>query len=124
MEFYRNKSRKDGFSVWCKKCNITYNHSIEGKKMKQKRDKKAYKERYQIICELKKHGCVLCSYNKCMRALEFHHINSEDKSFGLTSDALRYFTNKEIIKEFYKCTLLCSNCHRELHTKENDNNDL
>jgi hypothetical protein len=31
------------------------------------------------------HGgkCALCGYNKCLSALEFHHINSDDKDFSL-----------------------------------------
>ena len=27
--------------------------------------------------------CCLCGYNKCIGALEFHHVNPENKSYQL-----------------------------------------
>ena len=53
-----------------------------------------------------------CGYNKCVDALEFHHLS--DKDFGISSDGhIRSW--EKIRKELDKCILLCSNCHRELH---------
>ncbi|MFZ5392085.1 MAG: hypothetical protein ACOZAR_02715 [Patescibacteria group bacterium] len=58
--------------------------------------------------------CQVCSYSKCLHALEFHHIDSNDKEFGLSSRGLTRSWLKIKI-ELDKCLLLCANCHRELH---------
>lgn len=29
-------------------------------------------------------GCEICGYNRCARALEFHHRDDESKEFGLS----------------------------------------
>lgn len=57
--------------------------------------------------------CEICGYNKCIEALEFHHINN-DKDFGISAKGYtRSF--KKIKEELDKCILVCANCHRELH---------
>ena len=57
--------------------------------------------------------CTLCGYARCVGALEFHHVDPAQKSFGLGSrgvarkiDVLR--------EEARKCVLLCGNCHAEV----------
>lgn len=59
--------------------------------------------------------CVICGYNKCMDALELHHIISHDKEFGLGKILGNPAAWLKIVDELRKCVLLCSNCHRELH---------
>lgn len=87
-----------------------------------KRNKKLehldYNESKQIIQSLKNNGCAICGYNKSQDALEFHHINQEDKKFRVGKDFIRGHCNKKIAIELNKCMLLCSNCHREIHEKE------
>lgn len=57
--------------------------------------------------------CKLCGYNKCIAALEFHHLEKDDKSFSLGQKGLtKSFDN--LLKEANKCILLCANCHREV----------
>ncbi len=59
-------------------------------------------------------GCHVCQYSKCQDALDFHHINPEDKSFGIASKGVTL--GWDVIKEeLDKCVLLCANCHREHH---------
>jgi hypothetical protein len=58
--------------------------------------------------------CLLCGYNKCPRALEFHHRDANEKTFDLSS-ACRGWNKIKI--ELDKCDLLCSNCHREIEDK-------
>lgn len=57
--------------------------------------------------------CQLCGYNKCIQALEFHHVNPEEKEldFGINANRSWAATREEI----KKCVLLCANCHREVH---------
>jgi hypothetical protein len=60
--------------------------------------------------------CQRCGYNRCLAALDFHHINPEDKE--VTEEwKRRKKTFEEKIKSG-KIQLLCANCHRELHHKE------
>ena len=57
--------------------------------------------------------CVLCGYNKCNRAFDFHHVDPNTKKFNISSVAYTY-TWEEVILELDKCILLCANCHREV----------
>jgi len=58
--------------------------------------------------------CVICGYKTCVRALSFHHKDSQKKDFGLSA---RGFTRSwtKIQTELDKCILVCANCHMEIH---------
>jgi len=58
--------------------------------------------------------CAICRYNKCSRALVFHHIDPDKKDFGLSVRGLTRSWEK-VKAELKKCILLCSNCHAEVH---------
>ena len=30
--------------------------------------------------------CCICGYNNCVNALEFHHVNPNEKDFGIAKD--------------------------------------
>lgn len=68
-------------------------------------------KRNKLLANLKKDGCSKCGYNKCDKALEFHHTDPNKKDSAIS----RLHKTEDIIKEAEKCVLLCSNCHRELH---------
>lgn len=57
--------------------------------------------------------CQRCGYNKCNRALEFHHIDPSKKDFGISKNINRNI--EDLKREVDKCILLCSNCHAEVH---------
>ena len=56
--------------------------------------------------------CEKCGYNKCLRALEFHHLNPNEKDFGISTNVKDFNLLKQ---EVDKCILVCSNCHAEIH---------
>jgi hypothetical protein len=59
--------------------------------------------------------CERCGYNKCIQALEFHHIDPTQKDFAIGFKGhTRSFTKVKL--EIDKCLLLCANCHREEHS--------
>lgn len=66
------------------------------------------------LVEYKGGRCQVCGYSGCLAALDFHHVDPAAKEFAIGghhtagADRLR--------AELDKCVLLCSNCHRELHT--------
>ena len=63
----------------------------------------------------KKYGscCKICGYDKCKRALEWHHLDPSKKEITPTKVFSRNW--EKIQKELDKCVLLCANCHREVH---------
>ncbi len=64
--------------------------------------------------------CVLCGYNKCARALSFHHLDPKKKDFGVSAKGLTR-SWEAIRKEINKCVLLCANCHMEVHDSLSNN---
>lgn len=67
----------------------------------------------EMLIQYKGGKCERCGYNKCNRALEFHHLDPNEKDFGVSQNITR---NIEDLKaEVDKCILLCSNCHAEIH---------
>jgi 5-methylcytosine-specific restriction endonuclease McrA len=59
--------------------------------------------------------CQICGYSKCIDALEFHHIDSSEKKFGIGHKG--YTRSWERVREeLDKCILLCANCHREVES--------
>lgn len=68
----------------------------------------------EMAVEYKGGKCVCCGYSKYIGALDFHHIDTDKKDFGLSLDGLT--RSWMLIKnELDKCILVCSNCHREIH---------
>jgi len=59
--------------------------------------------------------CCICSYSKCDKALELHHLDPELKEFSFGDVMARPKAWSQIIIELRKCILVCSNCHKELH---------
>lgn len=57
--------------------------------------------------------CKICGYNKCMGALDFHHLDPKTKSFALSVRGLCYSWDT-VKKEAKKCVVLCKNCHAEV----------
>ena len=64
------------------------------------------------LVEYKGGCCETCGYNKCVEALEFHHIDETTKEFPLSGSTKSLVRQKA---EADKCIMLCANCHRELH---------
>lgn len=62
-----------------------------------------------------------CGYDKCISALEFHHIDPTTKDTIVSSDSI---TLEKAIKESKKCILICSNCHKEFHANLWKLNDI
>lgn len=58
--------------------------------------------------------CCICGFNQFQEALEFHHVNPNEKEFGITSAT----TTRAIeiqLAELRKCICVCANCHRGIH---------
>lgn len=64
--------------------------------------------------------CEKCGYDKNLSAFHFHHKDPDKKEFELDIRKMSNMTFELLEKEVDKCTLLCSNCHAELHNPELD----
>jgi hypothetical protein len=51
--------------------------------------------------------------DRCMAALEFHHVNPAEKAFHVSRNGVARSLARA---ETRKCVLLCSNCHMEVET--------
>ena len=92
-----------------------------------KREKRHRYYKQQFIYKLSEHmsiKCQRCGYDRNFSALDFHHKG--EKSFAIARE-IRNLTQgsfvkggkvDRILKEVLDyCEILCSNCHREHHTK-------
>lgn len=95
----------------CKKCDyISARKYLKGIKQK--------------CVDYKGGKCEICGYNKCLRSLDFHHKNPNEKDFDIGSSTYgkKIVRNWDRLKpELDKCMLLCKNCHGEIHQKIYDN---
>ena len=72
----------------------------------------ARQKRKQELVYIMGGKCALCGYDKCIAALEFHHVDKSQKERQLSSGNCHSW--EEDIKEVQKCALVCSNCHKEI----------
>ena len=97
--FYKRRNNKD-CAPYCKECT-----SIQTLQRQRK---------LKLDCINYKGGkCLSCNYNKYQGALEFHHLDPNEKDFSLSK--VKHTTFNKVKKELDKCILLCSNCHKEIH---------
>lgn len=64
------------------------------------------------LVEYKGGKCEVCGYDRCDKALEFHHIDPNMKDFNISG---RSYSFDRMKNEVDKCILICSNCHKEVH---------
>jgi len=67
----------------------------------------------RILVEEAGGKCILCGYSRCVRALEFHHLDPKTKEFPLAHSG-RTRSIAKLRAEASKCALLCANCHAEV----------
>ena len=113
-EFFKLNSRVIRYNLI--KFNVYQGRKEETPAEKSRRKSKhviSWKKDKKIkLIEYKGGKCWKCGYDKCNNALDFHHINSDEKSFSISSNSFSFAKMKA---EADKCVLLCANCHREFH---------
>ena len=57
--------------------------------------------------------CIICGYDKCIGALEFHHVDPKAKELTISGSTKN---KKFLFNEIKKCILVCCRCHREIHS--------
>jgi hypothetical protein len=63
--------------------------------------------------------CTVCGYDRCLAALQFHHVDPAQKRFHLAAGGVARSLER-LREEVAKCVLLCSNCHAEVEAGVTD----
>jgi DNA-binding CsgD family transcriptional regulator len=76
----------------------------------------SFRQKLKKRCiEYKGGKCIICGYDNCDRALDFHHRVPSEKDFEIASSKVLAW--EKIKVELDKCDLVCKNCHAEIHDK-------
>lgn len=104
LDFYHKKNEKVKVSSYCKSCILETN-------AERRRAVKQQSIDYLGGC------CSKCGYNKCNSALEFHHLDPNEKDIDYLNQRMSF---EKLKPELDKCILVCANCHREIHSLTKD----
>lgn len=119
---HNTKNLSKNIIIKCKKCNDTNRDNFYFKKSGNpfsyckkcvnKNSIESQRKKKEFAVNLKGGKCQCCGYNKCITALEFHHLDPSKKD-----SSIRFTTSskEDILKELLVCILVCANCHREIH---------
>jgi hypothetical protein len=78
------------------------------------RNLKKRKQSTDWLVEYKKNKkCYFCNETEPI-CLDFHHIDDTKKEFNISN--MKYQSTERMKKEIEKCVIVCSNCHRKIHT--------
>jgi len=111
-EFSADKSTKDKLYPYCKECTAA---------RARKRYQIIRRQWREFVSKILPPVCSNCGYDKSQRAINYHHLNPEEKSFGISKFIKQGLTkkNKQLMRdELDKCICLCANCHAELHDND------
>lgn len=99
--------------LYCYECSPSGLNPTDALRYKKRKVK-------SMLIHYKGGKCSKCGYNRCQGALQFHHLNPEEKEFTLSQVNLNDtdFSFENLQKEVDKCVLLCANCHFEEHYKD------
>ena len=118
-EFENNRKRANCYEcIPAKKQYSSKEEALEARRKKTVKNVQRRREKVkQMAVEYKGGKCERCGYDKCIEALEFHHLDPSEKDFGIASKG--YTRSWESVKnELDKCIMVCANCHREIHNED------
>jgi hypothetical protein len=115
---YRNKpvipgKRHEEREFVCQTCNLPKKNKTRNNECSSCRNKKIRLERKTKAIQGKGGSCQICHYNKYIGALDFHHLEDQQKENSLSQ--LWLLSINRINTELDKCVLLCKVCHAEVH---------
>jgi len=120
----RKKHREDNVQIYKVKDSLYYKKNREKIKAQGKIYRAAHLEEVRkwntfwrgeqqsVLEEIKLNmGCAICGYREYPEALDFHHVNPQDKKFQVRGNSLK---RENFFGEMQKCICLCANCHRHI----------
>ena len=96
--------------LYCKRYNIKSVKKIGYDRIKHHRRNKKIMATFYMGGE-----CSICGYDKHYAALDFHHKDPDKKDFSISQNSNMSW--ERVKRELEKCILICSNCHREIHSQ-------
>lgn len=128
--FWKSKGSPDGFQGYCKECmkakhakyqkdhpekmrEYAKNHWNKYRKEKLNGDRIRMSKRQEFLDTLKT-ACAKCGESRVW-VIQFHHIDPEQKKFGVGDGSNCHKSKDAVIQEVKKCVCLCANCHKEFH---------
>lgn len=119
LELFSFKDRNRGvFQSRCKICYNEYNREYyqKGEKLKQltrvRKNQKKHAARYKDWKT--DQSCVVCGEDS-PECIDLHHVDPSVKE-GTISQMINRWSWDRIQEEIKKCIIVCSNCHRKIHS--------
>lgn len=111
LEFYKNKSKRDGLDTMCKSCRRIRNeqHILEYPNTRINLDAKRFKVFRDFLDALKSEPCMDCNVAYPAYVMQFDHRDGVEKLFNVSE--MRGQCKDIIMTEISKCDLVCANCH-------------
>lgn len=110
----KKDKKESDFSWWKPRGRLCY----QCKECKAKIATQKSKRNKERAIKIKGGRCCLCGYNNCSKALDFHHCGNKEYEMAALLKKSWKINEKKILKELEKCMLVCSNCHREIHSSD------
>lgn len=110
ISFNISKDENGNISCLCNQCGnkFIWKHGTTTREKCHSCIVKEIRNRKKIkAVELMGGKCSVCGYNRILRALHFHHLNTDEKVGNISR--LYDKTWEEMKKELDKCILLCAN---------------
>ncbi len=114
-EFGKNRSRKDGLCVWCKKCLRNYARKRYLEKSKHLRSYLRYEESHRTIDGMKQKRCNKCKKWKDESKFGKRRYSSKDGLNHVCKDCKRVYAREHYKKEgkgLKKKYYIYGECHR------------
>lgn len=115
-EFSVNENKKDKLNSECQECQKQYfKEYYQNNKEKHKKavSKNVDHRRIKVAKYKMERGCSNCGFCEHPAALEFHHVDKNNKDFQISQNT--HLPWELLLKEIEKCQVLCSNCHAIEH---------
>lgn len=110
------KSFEIAEKLGCHRSMVTYHCNEEYRLRHVDKHRNRLEKIKQEAVKYKGGKCSQCGYDKCLDALDFHHIDPLQKDWSIRSSLMRKSLHLEKLKpELDKCLLVCCRCHREIH---------
>lgn len=81
----------------------------------RQRSRKSMRRKKIELADLLGGKCTLCNYNKYYGALDFHHINPEEKETKNFQGIWNLYKRVGLDEIKKRLVIICANCHREIH---------
>lgn len=116
-EYNKNKAKKDGLQLHCKKCSKSKCKAYYAANKQEYIARSEERKQLLAIYLIKKleAGCATCT-EKDVVVLDFDHLSNKES--GIAELVKIGASIKTIDAEITKCQVLCANCHRRKTARE------